>query len=81
MTTYATGGNLPTLTDEEHVAGLEASVAEFARLLTAAQDAGVSHAILLPRMMLAFRRSFGELPAGTVLPVSAFGELQERMQP
>lgn len=56
------------LTAEEHVAGLEQAVEEFARKLAAAQEAGVSHAILLPRMMLAFRRSFGEAPPGFVLP-------------
>lgn len=56
------------LTAEQHVAGLEQAVEDFARRLTAAQDAGVSHAILLPRMMLAFRRSFGEPPPGFVLP-------------
>ena len=61
------------LTPEEHVAGLELAVEEFAAKLTAAQDAGVSHAILLPRMLLAFRRSFGEPPPGFQLP--AFGEL------
>lgn len=56
------------LTAEEHVAGLEAAVEDFARRLTAAQEAGVSHAIILPRLMLAFRRSFGELPPGVTMP-------------
>lgn len=56
------------LTAEEHVARLERDVAEFARHLSEAQEAGVSHAVLLPRMMLAFRASFGEVPAGFVMP-------------
>jgi hypothetical protein len=47
---------------------LEELVGEFARELTAAQDAGVSHAVLLPRLMLAFRAHFGEPPAGFVMP-------------
>lgn len=52
------------LTEAEHVARLERDVSEFARHLTEAQEAGVSHAVLLPRMMLAFRANFGEMPAG-----------------
>lgn len=56
------------MTPEEHVARLELDVEEFARHLSEAQAAGVSHAILLPRMMLAFRRSFGEPPPGFELP-------------
>lgn len=53
---------------EQLVVQLEQDVATFAQHLSAAQDAGVSHAILLPRMMLAFRRSFGEPPPGFALP-------------
>lgn len=56
------------MTEEEHVAQLEQDVAVFAAHLTAAQEAGVSHALILPRLMLAFRASFGEPPAGFVLP-------------
>jgi len=56
------------LAPEERVARLEELVGEFARELTAAQDAGVSHAILLPRLMLAFRQHFGEPPPGFALP-------------
>lgn len=53
---------------DAHVVGLELAVEDFARRLTAAQDAGVSNAVLLPRMMLAFRRAFGEPPPGFSLP-------------
>jgi hypothetical protein len=55
---------------EQHVRRLEADIEVFARHLTEAQEAGVSHAIILPRMMLAFRRSFGDvpLPGGLTLP-------------
>ena len=47
-----------------------ATVQEFAARLTAAQDAGVSHAVILPNLMVAFRSSFGELPAGFVMPAA-----------
>jgi hypothetical protein len=57
------------VTDEEHVAQLEADVETFAAHLAAAQADEVSHAIILPRLMLAFRRSFGEPPAGFALPM------------
>ena len=56
------------MTPEEHIARLERDVADFARHLSEAQDAGVSHAVLLPRMMLAFRANFGEAPAGFTMP-------------
>lgn len=56
------------MTAEEHVARLEADVETFARHLSEAQAAEVSHALILPRLMLAFRRSFGEPPPGFVMP-------------
>lgn len=58
----------PVVSDEERVRELEELVAHFAERLTAAQEAGVSQALLLPRLMLAFRQSFGEPPAGFALP-------------
>jgi hypothetical protein len=61
-------GAVSDLTNEEHVARLEADVETFARHLAEAQADDVSHAIILPRLMLAFRRSFGEPPPGFVLP-------------
>lgn len=55
-------------TVEEHVGRLEADIETFAVHLTEAQAAGVSQAIVLPRLLLAFRRSFGELPVGFAMP-------------
>jgi len=49
------------VTAEEHIELLERDVAEFARHLNAAQEAGVSHALIIPRLMLAYRNAFGEV--------------------
>lgn len=59
---------------EEHVQRLEATVELFARQLAETQEAGVSHAIILPRLMLAFRRAFGEPPPGFVMPTLPVGQ-------
>lgn len=61
------------LTPEEHLRRLEDTVERFARELSEAQEANVSHALILPRLMLAFRRSFGEPPPGFVLPAGIPG--------
>ncbi len=61
------------MTEAEHIARLRDDVAAFALHLTEAQAAGVSHALIIPQLMVAFRESFGELPAGTVLPAFPLG--------
>lgn len=39
-----------------------------ASTLRDASDAGVSHALIVPQMMLVFRAVFGEMPAGVSIP-------------
>lgn len=51
-------------TQEEWLAAIESHALELATLLRDASDAGVSHALVLPRLVLVFRQSFGEPPAG-----------------
>lgn len=58
----------PVLTQAEHVALVQSSARELAGRLRDATDAGVSHAIILPQLVLVFREVFGELPAGLSLP-------------
>lgn len=63
---------LPTVApanDAEWIAAIDAQARELAVTLREASDAGVSHALILPRLILVFRESFGEPPAGFQLPV------------
>ncbi len=53
---------------EEWLAAIEEHTLALATLLRDASDAGVSHALVLPRLVLVFRQSFGEPPAGFVVP-------------
>jgi hypothetical protein len=39
-----------------------------AETLRDASDAGVSHALILPQLMLVFREAFGAMPPGFQLP-------------
>lgn len=52
----------------EHVEQIRAAAVALAELLRAATDAGVSHAIILPQLVLVFRQVFGEMPDGLVIP-------------
>jgi hypothetical protein len=56
------------LTETEWLALVDTRATELAGALRDASDAGVSHALILPRLMLVFRQVFGEPPAGFVLP-------------
>jgi hypothetical protein len=56
------------LTQDEHLAEIRARCAELAVALREASDAGVSHALIIPQLMLVFRDAFGELPAGMTVP-------------
>lgn len=60
---------MPELTDQEHVERIKSHAAELANALRAASDAGVSHSIILPQLMLIFRSSFGEPPAGLLASI------------
>lgn len=50
------------MTHDEHVAQVKADARRFFMSLQAAFDADVSHAILLPQLMLTYREVTGHLP-------------------
>lgn len=56
------------LTQQDHIAAVRANAKMLALSLREATDAGVSHAVILPQLVLAFREEFGEMPAGFSLP-------------
>ena len=60
--------NNPVLSQAERIARIRAHAQQLAGELRDATDAGVSHAIILPQLMLVFREVFGELPAGMAIP-------------
>lgn len=60
-------GEVVPATPAEHVARVKQSAERLAADLVAASDAGVSHALILPQLVLVFREAFGDIPAG-VLP-------------
>lgn len=56
------------------VADIRAKATDLAEALRLATDRGVSHAIVLPQLVLVFRQVFGEMPAGMQMPdLSALG--------
>lgn len=56
---------------------LETDVETLAADLRAAQDAGIHHAIILPRLVSVFRRVFGDTPAGLPTFPQIFGQANE----
>jgi hypothetical protein len=59
----------------EHLKRIEARATELADALRDASDAGVSHALILPRLVMVFRSAFGEPPPGFVMPtLPSFGQ-------
>lgn len=50
------------LTPEQHLERVKSTAGELAAALREASDAGVSHALILPQLMLIFRTSFGPPP-------------------
>lgn len=46
----------------EYIARVQREGAAFAELLRDASDAGVSHMLILPQLVLVFRQAFGEMP-------------------
>lgn len=56
------------LTPAEHLQAVKRNADVLAASLVAASDAGVSQAVILPQLMLAFRQAFGEMPAGFKFP-------------
>lgn len=53
---------------EQHLRRIDEGAAELAAALKDALDAGVGQALVLPRLMLAFRQSFGQMPEGFTVP-------------
>lgn len=62
------GEIVPVLTPEQHLLRVDEHARLLAETLRDASDAGVSHALILPRLMLVFRSAFGEMPPGFKLP-------------
>lgn len=50
------------------IARVRGDTTRLAETLKEASDAGVSHALILPQLVLVFRESFGEMPQGFTLP-------------
>jgi hypothetical protein len=58
----------PVLTPQQHLEAVNRDATRLAETLVAANDAGVSHALILPQLVLVFRTAFGEMPAGFTIP-------------
>jgi hypothetical protein len=56
------------LTPQQHLDAVKRDAAALAETLRDASDAGVSHALILPQLVLVFREAFGEMPPGFTLP-------------
>lgn len=55
-------------TAQEWLEQVKTDTAKLATTLQAASEAGVSHALILPQLLLVFREAFGEMPPGFTLP-------------
>lgn len=58
----------PALTPQQHLEQVRRDATALAETLRDASDAGVSHALILPQLVLVFRQAFGEMPAGFTIP-------------
>lgn len=58
----------PERTPQEWLELVDGQATELATTLRDASDAGVPHALVLPRLVLVFRTVFGEMPAGFSIP-------------
>jgi hypothetical protein len=59
------------MTSEEvnaYIERVKADATALAETLREASDAGVPTALILPQLVLVFRTSFGEMPAGFTIP-------------
>lgn len=55
-------------TEHDHIDRVKADAEKLAVTLRDASDAGVSHALILPQLVLVFREAFGEMPEGMQIP-------------
>lgn len=58
----------PALSPQQWLERVKRDATVLAETLREASDAGVSHAIILPQLVLVFRQSFGEIPEGFQVP-------------
>lgn len=58
----------PALTPQQHLERVKRDATALAETLREASDAGVSHALILPQLVLVFRTAFGEMPPGFTIP-------------
>ena len=56
------------MTQNEWLDKVKDDATQLASTLRDASDAGVSHALVLPQLVLVFREVFGEMPAGLSIP-------------
>jgi hypothetical protein len=56
------------MTEQEWLDRVKAQATTLAETLRDASDAGVSHALILPQLVLVFREAFGEMPEGMQIP-------------
>lgn len=61
------------LTEQQHLARVIRQARVFAVVLQQASEAGVSHALILPQLMLVFRTSFGAPPANMAALLAELG--------
>jgi len=52
----------------DYIEEVKRDATRLANTLREASDAGVSHALILPQLVLVFREVFGEMPAGFTIP-------------
>lgn len=50
------------MTPQEHLDLVKRNATQLAESLRDASDAGVSHALILPQLIIVFREAFGEMP-------------------
>jgi hypothetical protein len=58
----------PEPSEAERVERIRTLASALATELRDASDAGVSHAVILPQLVLIFRQVFGEMPPGFAIP-------------
>ncbi len=64
---------LTPLETQAVVADIRAKALDLAEALRDATDAGVSHALILPQLLLVFRETFGSMPDGFAAQLAGLG--------
>lgn len=63
----------PPLTQAQHIERIKAMAHALADALRDASDAGVSHAVIVPQLVVVFKQSFGEPPPGLLASIQEQG--------